>query len=124
MIFVFEVRTRPGYTAEAYAQAWLRASEMIQRAAGARGTRLHRKIGEPGVLLAIASWDDKPSRDAAEAQRDPRVQAILDEQAQCVEIRIVGEFEDPEWVVLPPSDRGAVSGPDAGATSYRGRAPG
>ena len=102
MIFVFEIRMRPGYSAEEYAAAWVRASEIIQTAPGARGTRLHRKIGDPELLVAIASWADKASRDAAEVGRDPRVQAILDEQAQCVEIRIIGEFEDPEWVVLPP----------------------
>lgn len=99
MIFVFEVRVRPGHSADEYARAWARASEIIQSAPGARGTRLHRKIGDPEVLLAIASWESKPSRDAADAQRDPRVQAILDEQARCVEIRVVGEFEDPEWTV-------------------------
>lgn len=101
MIFVFEVRVEPGYTAEQYAEAWVRASEIIQRAPGARGTRLHRKIGEPDVLIAIASWDSKEARDAAEAERDPRVQAILDEQAEFVGIRVLGAFEDPEWVVLP-----------------------
>jgi len=101
VIFVFEVRVEPGYTAEQYAEAWVRASEIIQRAPGARGTRLHRKIGEPDVLIAIASWDSKEARDAAEAERDPRVQAILDEQAEFVGIRVLGAFEDPEWVVLP-----------------------
>jgi len=105
VIFVFEVRVRPGYTAEQYADAWVRASRIIQGAPGARGTRLHRKIGDPGVLLAIASWDSKRERDAAEADRDPRVQAILDEQSRFVEIRVVGEFEDPDWMVLPPDRR-------------------
>ncbi len=102
MIFIFEVRIKPGYSAEEYAAAWVRASEMIQSAPGARGTRLHRKIGKPDVLVAIASWDSKSARDAAEAARDPRVQAVLDEQARSVEIGIIGEFEDPEWTVLPP----------------------
>lgn len=102
MIFVFEVHLKPGYTAEQYADAWVRASEIIQRAPGARGTRLHRKIGDPNVLVAIASWDSKPLRDAAEASRDPRVQAIIAAEARHVDIRLVGEFEDPEWVVLPP----------------------
>ena len=102
MIFVFEVRVRPGHTAGEYAEAWVRASEIIQSAAGARGTRLHRKIGDPNALLAIASWDSKAERDTAEAQRDPRVQAILDAQSQKVSISIVGEFDDPAWTVLPP----------------------
>lgn len=104
MIFVFEIRMKPGYRAEQYAEAWRRASEIVQTAPGARGTRLHRKIGQPGVLVAIASWDSKASRDAAEANRDPRVQRFIDEQAKHVDIRIVGEFEDPEWTVLPPGD--------------------
>ena len=103
MIFVFEIRTQPGYTAEQYADAWLRASEIIQQAPGARGTRLHRKIGEPAVLLAIASWESKKARDAAEGQRDPRVQEILDTQSRFVEIKLIGEFEDQEWIVVPPT---------------------
>ena len=102
MIFIFEVRIKPGYSAEEYAAAWVRASEMIQSAPGARGTRLHRKIGKPDVLVPIASWDSKSARDAAEAARAPRVQAVLDEQARSFEIGIIGEFEDPEWTVLPP----------------------
>ena len=106
MIFVFEVRIRPGHSAQEYAQAWVRASEIIQSAPGARGTRLHRKIGDPDTLLAIASWDSKRDRDAAEANRDPRVQAILDAQSRAVSIRIVGEFDDPAWVALPPGERG------------------
>ncbi len=101
MIFVFEVHVRAGHTAEAYAAAWLEASRIIQSAPGARGTRLHRAIGRDGVLLAIASWESKAERDAAEAERDPRVQSIIETQAEHVEIRVVGEFDDPEWVVLP-----------------------
>jgi len=115
VIFVFEVRVKPGTTQEQYADAWVRASEIIQRAPGARGTRLHRKIGDPKTLIAIASWDSKAQRDAAEGQRDPRVQAILDEQAELVDIRIIGEFEDPEWVVLPPEGSGGAAGSGAGS---------
>lgn len=98
---MFEVHIKPGYSAEQYARAWVEASEIIQRAAGARGTRLHRSSTRPDVLLAIASWESKAMRDAAESTRDPRVKAIIGAQAQYVDIRVVGEFEDPEWVVLP-----------------------
>jgi len=115
MIFVFEVRVKPGSSPEQYAEAWVRASEIIQRAPGARGTLLHRKLGDPGALLAIASWDSKAERDAAEANRDPRVQAILDEQSEHVEIRIIGEFADPEWQVRP----GGQSRVDAGSAGRR-----
>jgi hypothetical protein len=107
VIFIFEVHLKSGYSAEHYASAWVEASKIIQTAPGARGTRLHRKIGDPGVLIAIASWQNKPARDAAESQRDPRVQAILDAQSRFVEIRLVGEFEDPEWIVSPPQREGS-----------------
>jgi heme-degrading monooxygenase HmoA len=99
MIFVFEVNVRPGYSAAAYAEAWVRASRIIQRAPGARGTRLHRKIGEPNKLLAIASWESKSARDQMEREPMAAVQQIIRQQAEYVDITVVGEFEDPEWVV-------------------------
>lgn len=99
MIFVFEVSIRPGYTAEAYADAWVRASEIIQSAPGARGTRLQRKIGDPNVLLAIASWESKADRDTMEATPSATVRRIIEGEAEFVDIRVIGEFEDPEWVV-------------------------
>ncbi len=101
MIFVFEVHVKPGYDAESYADAWVRASEIIQRAPGALGTRLHRKISEPDKLLAIASWDSKTSRDAMEANPSAEVLEIIASQAEFIDVRVVGEFEDPDWVVLP-----------------------
>ena len=99
MIFVFEVHVRPGHTAEQYADAWVRASEIIQQAPGARGTRLHRKIGDPTTLLAIASWESKALRDAMEASPADRVKAIIEEQARFVDVHVIGEFDDPDWVV-------------------------
>jgi hypothetical protein len=36
---LFEVHIIPGHTAEHYAAAWARVSEILQRAPGARGTR-------------------------------------------------------------------------------------
>lgn len=101
MIFVFEVQVRPGHTAEAYAEAWVRASEIIQRAPGARGTRLHRRIGDDHRLLAIASWDSKAQRDAMETNPSAEVQRIIAEQAEFVDVRVIGEFEDPDWIVNP-----------------------
>jgi quinol monooxygenase YgiN len=101
MHFIFEVHVKPGYTAEQYAEAWVRASRLIQQAPGARGTRLHRKIGDPNVLLAIATWASKAERDAMELVKDPAIQKIISEQAEFVEVRVIGEFEDAEWEVLP-----------------------
>jgi heme-degrading monooxygenase HmoA len=105
MKFLFEVHIKPGYAAEQYAGAWVRASEIIQRAPGARGTRLHRKIGDPNVLLAIAEWESKPERDATQG-RLPEADEIIRAAAKYCDIRLIGEFEDPEWVVLPPEGRG------------------
>lgn len=102
MHFIFEVHVKPGHTAEEYADAWVRSSEIIQRAPGARGTRLHRMIGDPQRLLAIATWASKADRDAMSAAMDARAREIIETQAEFVEIRIVGEFEDAEWVALPP----------------------
>ena len=101
MHFIFEVHIKPGYTAEQYAAAWVAASKLIQRAPGARGTRLHRKIGHADSLLAIATWDSKTSRDAMEAHADARIREIIATQAEFVDIRVIGEFEAPEWVVEP-----------------------
>jgi hypothetical protein len=59
MHYLFEVAAKPGYTIEQYAEAWVRASELIQQAPGAQGTRLHRKIGDERTALAIATWESK-----------------------------------------------------------------
>ena len=101
MLFIFEVHIRPGYTAEQYADAWVRASRIIQSAPGAQGTRLHRKIGDPNILLAIATWESKAARDAMEAKQVEKVRVAIAEQAEFVEVRLMGEFEAPEWIVLP-----------------------
>jgi quinol monooxygenase YgiN len=110
MKFIFEVSIKPGHTAEQYADAWVRASEIIQRAPGARGTELHRKTGDPNTLLAIASWQSKAERDAMESQHDPTVKAIIAQAADHCHIRLIGEFEEPEWVV-----EGANGGQRGGA---------
>lgn len=101
MLFVFEVHVKPGHGAESYAAAWVEASRLIQQAPGARGTRLHRKIGDPDVLLAIASWDSKAARDAMEGKPDARIAEIIRAQAEFVDVKMIGEFEDPQWMVLP-----------------------
>jgi hypothetical protein len=99
MKFIFEVHIKPDHTAEQYAAAWLRVSEILQRAPGARGTRLHRKIGDPHILLAIASWASKADRDAMERRRDETIRLLLQEASQHCEITVLGEFDEPEWVV-------------------------
>ena len=104
MLYLFTVTVAEGYSAEQYADAWVRASRMIQQAPGARGTRLHRKLDDPRTLLAIASWDSKAARDAMEVQPPAAVKAIIAAEAPYVAIELIGEFDDPEWVVLPGGD--------------------
>ncbi len=101
MLFIFEVHIRPGHSADQYARAWVEASRIIQQAPGARGTRLHRKIGDPNVLLAIASWESKAARDAMEAHPSDQVRHIIAGQAPYVDIKLIGEFEAPDWIVEP-----------------------
>ena len=103
MKFLFQVRLKPGRTVEEYAASWERASRIIQEAPGARGTVLQRKIGDPAALLAIASWDSKAARDQREdfLKPDADMRAVLGEHLQIADIQIIGEFEDPEWIVNP-----------------------
>lgn len=105
MKFIFEVRVKPSHTVEEYAAAWVRASEIIQQAPGARGTQLHRKIGDPTTLLAIASWESKSARDSRDEflKPDAAMRKILDAHFEIVEFKKIGEYEDPEWIVNPPS---------------------
>ena len=102
MQYIFEVHLRPGYRAEQYAEAWVRASRLIQRAPGAQGTRLHRKIGDPSKLLAIATWASKQARDAMEETQAQNIADIIESQAEFADIHLIGEFDAPEWEVLPP----------------------
>ncbi|MBN8429945.1 antibiotic biosynthesis monooxygenase [Microbulbifer salipaludis] len=101
MKYIFEVTIKPGHTAEQYADAWVRASELIQQAPGALGTELHRKIGEPDKLIAIAHWDSKEQRDRMQEKHNPEIDRIIRSAAPFVEIRVLGCYDEPEWVVTP-----------------------
>ena len=102
MHFIFEVHIKEGYRAEDYAAIWVRASKLIQQSPGALGTRLHRKIGDPSMLLAIATWESKEARDNMEAELSQEIADLIDSQSDYVDLRLIGEFEAPEWEVLPP----------------------
>lgn len=103
MKYLFEVHIKPGHSADEYADAWLRASKLIQQAPGARGTELHRKIDDPNTLIAIAHWHSKAERDVMEGKHNPVIDEIIRQAADCCEIKMIGEFEDPEWLVTPSS---------------------
>ncbi len=101
MRFIFQIRIKQGRTLEEYVEAWKRASAVIQRMPGARGTRLHRAIGDPRVLLAIAEWDSKEARDRAMARlrEDPTAVEAIGQHLDFGEFSLVGEFEEAEWSV-------------------------
>lgn len=104
MLYVFSVTiTDPDYSAQDYAQAWLRASHYIQSRPGARGTRLHRSVNDPHRLLAIASWASKADRDAMDVDPPAEIAQIIADQTPHVEIQFLGEYDDADWEVLPPS---------------------
>ena len=105
MHYIFLVTANDGYSIELYAESWYRASELFQRAPGAQGTRLHRRVGVEGRALAIATWESSRQGCRRELQ-GPDVQAIIESQADWVTIQFIGEFEAPEWEVLPDSFKG------------------
>ena len=103
MHYLFEVTAKPGYTIEQYAEAWVRASELIQQAPGGAGhAAASARLATSAPRLAIATWESKAARDASPASLPGAVQEIIESQAPFVEIRFIGEFEAPEWEVLPP----------------------
>ena len=104
MKFIFQIKIRPGHTPDEYVAAWESGSRIIQRKPGARGTRLHRTIGDPSTLLAIAEWDSKEARDKAMIElgaSDEATRAILGKPLEYGELFMIGEYDDPEWTVLP-----------------------
>lgn len=101
MKFIFEVIVKPPFTVEEYAANWIRASEIMQQTPGAMGTRLHRDLNDPNRLLAIASWESKQARDLKDDSRDATVRRILAEHHEKCDIRIIGEFDEPQWEVIP-----------------------
>ncbi|MDO8621498.1 MAG: antibiotic biosynthesis monooxygenase [Candidatus Levybacteria bacterium] len=106
MKFIFEIRIRNGHTEQEYIDAWKKGSGIIQVSEGAEGTVLYRKIGEPGTLLAIASWESKEVRDVAMKKLDEaglEVKEVLDNHNNYGDTNIIGNFEEIARVE-PPRD--------------------
>jgi hypothetical protein len=101
MKFIFEVIVKPPFTVDEYAANWIKASEIMQATAGAMGTRLHRDINDRNRLVAIASWQSKAARDLKDDTRDETVRQIMAEHHTTCVIRVIGEFDEPEWEVIP-----------------------
>lgn len=103
MKFIFEVEIKKGCTEQQFVEAWQQGSAIIQRQPGAQGTLLHRFIGSPSKLLAIASWESLEHRNAAmeRLSSDAQIRPFLTLHEQFGDVRIIGEFEEPQWRVLP-----------------------
>ena len=103
MKYVFLIRIKQGHTLEEYVEAWKCASAVIQRTPGALGTRLHRALGDPRTLLAIAEWESKEARDEAMAhlKQDPIEMKAIGRHLKYGDFSLVGEFDEPEWSVIP-----------------------
>lgn len=100
--YVFLIRVKEGRTVEEYIEAWKCASAVIQRMPGARGTRLHRAIGDPRTLLAIAEWESKEARDTAmiRLKQDPATRKAIGRHLEFGDFSLVGEFDDADWSVI------------------------
>jgi quinol monooxygenase YgiN len=101
MKFIFEVKMKPGFSIEQYADGWIKASEIMQQTPGALGTYLHRKIGSEDTVLAIAHWQSKQARDRKDDDANEIVRKILALHAKMCDITVIGEFQEPEWQVQP-----------------------
>ncbi|WP_444887594.1 antibiotic biosynthesis monooxygenase family protein [Microbulbifer sp. JMSA008] len=109
MKYIFEVQIKEGFTAEEYADAWVRASQLIQQAPGAMGTELLQKIGDENSLIAIATWHSKTERDAMQAEHTFAIDKIIQSVAPFVGIRPLGEFKEFREVVASYADDDELS---------------
>ncbi|MHB1865279.1 MAG: antibiotic biosynthesis monooxygenase family protein [Candidatus Saccharimonadales bacterium] len=105
--FVFEIKVRPGED-ETFIEHWREGSKPIQEYPGAKGTRLHKKLGETSTYIAIAEWESKDARKAAMDE----IHEGVTERAKRVhewgnnedfgEVTIIGELDEIDSA-LPPS---------------------
>lgn len=97
MKFIFQVKLRLGHSANDYIEAWKNSSAIIQPSAGAEGTWLFRKIGQPDTFLAIANWESVEARDAAMkklSESGAEIQSVYKKHNEHGTIHIVGTFEE------------------------------
>lgn len=97
MKFIFEIKLKPGVSAEEYKSAWEKGSAVIQKELGARGTKLHRKIEDPNTLLAIAIWESKELRDQAMERLkavDVELEQVLNKHRELADFKWIGHFEE------------------------------
>ena len=96
MKFIFEIKLKPGFTANDYRAAWEKGSAIIQKELGAQGTKLHQKMDDPNTLLAIASWESKELRDQAMErleQMPEETREVLKAHEAIADFNWLGHFE-------------------------------
>ena len=105
--FVFEIKVIPCLE-EVFIENWREGSMPIQEYEGACGTRLHQKIGETGVYIAIAEWESQEHRQHAmadkhlgESDRAKRVHEWKENEA-FGEVTILGELVEIDSALPPP----------------------
>ena len=101
MKFIFTIKIKEGHSEQEYIDAWKKGSAIIQKSEGAQGTVLYRKIGEPGTLIAIATWKSKALRDIAMKKLDetePEIQIILNRHKEHGATEVIGNFEEIDRV--------------------------
>ena len=103
--FVFKIGFPTEKELESYVEFWKEISALIQQEEGARGTRLHRVVGERAVL-AIAEWDSYEARARAYqriAEKYPPGHKIYWQAERFGGSMIFQEFVKEVAVVWPPA---------------------
>jgi hypothetical protein len=107
--YVFKVKVVPGEEA-AFEESWHNGSVPIQMCPGARGTRLHKILGEEGAYLAVAEWEDKAARQAAFVEL-AKPGGLGDEMrswgknSDFGEVTLIAEAEEIDYVLPPESSK-------------------
>ena len=95
--YIFEINIKPDCTEEQYINAWEKGSKIIQASsAEAYGTTLY-KTEEPGVLMAIASWQSKQGRkDAMEKlnHANEQIKLTINAHRNFGEIKKIGYIDE------------------------------
>jgi len=72
LIFVFEIRLKPGHTIEQYRFDWQNGSDRIVQELGCKCTTLFRSLTDPNLLIAMPEWESIEARiDAMEKINNP-----------------------------------------------------
>ncbi len=93
---IFKHNVKEGQEAE-YVKQCQKGSDVIQTYPGGLGTKLFRKIDEPGYLYAIADWESKEARtlaiDTIKKERSDAEEILHKHETYLNSHITLGEFE-------------------------------